>query len=78
MMPTKRRGVLGRGEARARDPRYSIKRPEAPGEGHHGQPAQPDRLSVERIRASIAAGLYLTFRKIDVTVDCICRELFGR
>jgi hypothetical protein len=77
MMPIKRRSVLGRGEASARTPRHSIKLPEAPGEGHQAQPTQPNRLSVERIRQSIAAEEYLTFRKIDVTVDCIYRELFG-
>ena len=35
------------------------------------------RELVERIRRSIAAGDYLTSEKIDVTVGCICHELFG-
>jgi hypothetical protein len=37
-----------------------------------------DHDLVERIRRSIAARDYLTPEKIDVTVDCIYRELFGR
>jgi hypothetical protein len=59
-------------------PEGRVDLPKAVGEVHCGQDApRIHHELVERIRQSIAAGDYLTSEKIDVTVDCICRELLS-
>jgi hypothetical protein len=59
-------------------PEGRVDLPKAVGEDHCGQDAPQIRHElVECIRQSVATGDYLTSEKIDVTVDCICRELLS-
>jgi hypothetical protein len=59
-------------------PEDRIDLPEAAEDNCCDDAPRVDRELVEGIRQSIEAGDYLTSEKIDVTVDCIYRELFGR
>lgn len=67
------------GDPGERVPQGSVRLSATLAEPRHGQQTRPNRHPLlERICHSIAAGDYLTSEKIDMTVDCIYRELFGR